>query len=302
MKKRGMCRRCAWAGCDRTLAKGASRRAMYCSASCRTLACRQRKRDWLDGSRTADGVVRRTRSVSSPEADVRVDGQRSVNRSVNSAMSVPSLTEQQTERRAEQVDSLVQALRDLTDGQRATMTAIDGVRQLVEQAMHDQAQQPLDDTLGLLKQTLQRLLPTTLPNAAPVDEWPTEPVQSRGYWKHWLVPVIAPTLSTVMQRLYPSTSEEASTLTSSLLPVAVIAAQLYLAVLLQKPQPPLPTVNELCGWVASSLRALPMFYPSDYVESLLQQKEQVKIAVAISIATIRQRIQSSSTTSSTLKA
>ena len=76
-----------------------------------------------------------------------------VNRSVNSAMSVPSLTEQQTERRAEQVDSLVQALRDLTDGQRATMTAIDGVRQLVEQAMHDQAQQPLDDTLGLLKQT-----------------------------------------------------------------------------------------------------------------------------------------------------
>lgn len=217
-------------------------------------------------------------------------------------MSVPSLTEQQTERRAEQVDCLVQALRDLTDGQRATMTAIDGVRQLVEQAMHDQAQQPLDDTLALLKQTLQRLLPTTLPNAAPVDEWPTEPVQSRGYWKHWLVPVIAPTLSTVMQRLYPSTSEEASTLTSSLLPVAVIAAQLYLAVLLQKPQPPLPTVNELCGWVASSLRALPMIYPSDYVESLLQQKEPVKIAVAISIATIRQRVQSSSTTSSTLKA
>lgn len=137
-----------------------------------------------------------------------------------------------------------------------------------------------------------RLLPATLPDAPPMEEWPLESPTERDYWKHWLVPVIWPALSEMTKELPLTSPEQAAMAASEMMPIAVVAAQLYLGTLLQRSQPALPSVTKLSESVISSLRKMPLVYPPNYVEQLSKQPGPLKLATAIALEAIHKRLQS----------
>ena len=109
----------------------------------------------------------------------------------------------------------------------------------------------------------------------------------RDHWKHWLVPLIWPALSDIAQELHPTSIDEAVRVRSELVPVTVVAAQLYLGTLLTRSREPLPTVDMLCELVLSSLRAMPLAYAPSYVERLSTHAGPLKLAAAVAMDAIQ---------------
>lgn len=146
------------------------------------------------------------------------------------------------------------------------------------------------EVLATIQSTLKRLLPAVPPNSTPIERWPRESPTHRDHWKHWLVPLIWPTLSDIAQELHPTSPDEAVMVRSELVPVTVVAAQLYLGMLLMRSQKPLPTVDTLCELVLSSLRAMPLAYAPNYVERLSTHAGPLKLAAAVAIDAIHKQI------------
>ena len=147
------------------------------------------------------------------------------------------------------------------------------------------------EVLSTIRSTLKRLLPAVPPDSTPIEQWPRESPTDRDHWKHWLVPLIWPALSDIAQELHPTSIDEAVRVRSELVPVTVVAAQLYLGTLLKRSRKPLPTVDMLCELVLSSLRAMPLAYAPSYVERLSTHAGPLKLAAAVAMDAIHKQIQ-----------
>jgi hypothetical protein len=88
------------------------------------------------------------------------------------------------------------------------------------------------EVLSTMRGTLMRLLPAVPPDSTPIEQWPRDSPTDRDHWKHWLVPVVWPALSDIVNELHPTSSDEAARVRSELAPVTIVAAQLYLGLLL----------------------------------------------------------------------
>lgn len=147
------------------------------------------------------------------------------------------------------------------------------------------------EVLSTIQSTLKRLLPAVPPDSTPIEQWPRESPTDRDHWKHWLVPLIWPALSDIAQELHPTSTDEAVRVRSELVPVTVVAAQLYLGMLLTRSRKSLPTVDILCELVLSSLRAMPLAYAPSYVERLSTHAGPLRLAAAVAIDAIHKQIQ-----------
>ena len=145
------------------------------------------------------------------------------------------------------------------------------------------------EVLSTMRGTLMRLLPAVPPDSTPIEQWPRDSPTDRDHWKHWLVPVVWPALSDIVNELHPTSSDEAARVRSELAPVTIIAAQLYLGLLLIRK--PLPTADMLTGLVLSSLRAMPLAYAPSYVEQFTKHAGPLKLAAVIAIDSIHKLIQ-----------
>jgi hypothetical protein len=146
-----------------------------------------------------------------------------------------------------------------------------------------------EQVLSTMRGTLMRLLPAVPPDSTPIEQWPRDSPTDRDHWKHWLVPVVWPALSDIVNELHPTSSDEAARVRSELAPVTIIAAQLYLGLLLIRK--PLPTADMLTGLVLSSLRAMPLAYAPSYVEQFTKHAGPLKLAAVIAIDSIHKLIQ-----------
>lgn len=359
-------RRCARLSCTRTVSTSAKASAKYCSPSCRTLACRQRKTSAQGENRSERNVNQAHGGVNLAEADARVD---STSR-VNGNDAAPSLVTFPFTVLTDQLDGLQQALGDVKQSVSGTLVRQQELlatcdsrlasvererdRLLVElrtyfeqqesrlraeeelrherdrlhlenqelratlDAMKRQLAQPSGDAgsrnypserlsveprsaelaanhpsakevLSTMRGTLMRLLPAVPPDSTPIEQWPRDSPTDRDHWKHWLVPVVWPALSDIVNELHPTSPDEAARVRSELTPVTIVAAQLYLGLLLMRK--PLPTADMLTGLVLSSLRAMPLAYAPSYVEQYTKHAGPLKLAAVIAIDSIHKLIQ-----------
>jgi hypothetical protein len=365
-KMRVVSRRCARLSCTRTVSTSAKASAKYCSPSCRTLACRQRKTSAQGENRSERNVNQAHGGVNLAEADARVD---STSR-VNGNDAAPSLVTFPFTVLTDQLDGLQQALGDVKQSVSGTLVRQQELlatcdsrlasvererdRLLVElrtyfeqqesrlraeeelrherdrlhlenqelratlDAMKRQLAQPSGDAgsrnypserlsveprsaelaanhpsakevLSTMRGTLMRLLPAVPPDSTPIEQWPRDSPTDRDHWKHWLVPVVWPALSDIVNELHPTSPDEAARVRSELTPVTIVAAQLYLGLLLMRK--PLPTADMLTGLVLSSLRAMPLAYAPSYVEQYTKHAGPLKLAAVIAIDSIHKLIQ-----------
>lgn len=377
-------RPCVRLGCTRMVSTSAKASAKYCSPSCRTLACRQRKTSAQGENPSERNVNQAHGGVNLAEADAQID---STSR-VDGTDAAPSLVTFPFTVLTDQLDGMHQALRDVTTGQQSVSVETARLRQFVEQsvsgtlvrqqellatfdsqlasvererdrllaelrthfeqqesrlraeaelrherdrlhlenqelratldAMKRQLAQPSGDAgsrnypserlsveprsaelatnhpsakevLSTMRGTLMRLLPAVPPDSTPIEQWPRDSPTDRDHWKHWLVPVVWPALSDIVNELHPTSSDEAARVRSELAPVTIIAAQLYLGLLLIRK--PLPTADMLTGLVLSSLRAMPLAYAPSYVEQFTKHAGPLKLAAVIAIDSIHKLIQ-----------
>lgn len=365
-KMRVVSRRCARRSCTRTVSTSAKASAKYCSPSCRTLACRQRKTSAQGENPSERNVNQAHGDVNLAEADARVD---STSR-VNGNDAAPSLVTFPFTVLTDQLDGLQQALGDVKQSvsgtivrQQELLATCDSRLVSVERerdrllaelrthfeqqesrlraeeelrherdrlhlenqelratldAMKRQLAQPSSDAgrrnypserlsieprsaelaanhpsakeaLSTMRGTLMRLLPAVPPDSTPIEQWPRDSPTDRDHWKHWLVPVVWPALSDIVNELHPTSPDEAARVRSELTPVTIVAAQLYLGLLLMRK--PLPTADMLTGLVLSSLRAMPLAYAPSYVEQFTKHAGPLKLAAVIAIDSIHKLIQ-----------
>ena len=150
------------------------------------------------------------------------------------------------------------------------------------------------DTYASLFEDMQlqflRLLPLIPRGAGAIDLWSSTSIESRAYWKHWLVPLLGPQLEQRVKNTGITSPPKVMARVNRMLPYAVLAAQIYLSEIIIRPARVPPSDTKLSQWVLASMRAAPKLYLPQFLSVAEQDPTMLSLATADAMTPIHRQL------------
>ncbi len=140
-----------------------------------------------------------------------------------------------------------------------------------------------------IRDSVHRLLPWVSHRAGHVSTWSQSDMASRSYWKHPLVPALGAELAPIARRCVDGCGLSVSKSVNQMLPFAVLAAQVYLSVILSNDRGQRPSDETTLAVVLASIEQAPEFYPPTLLGFAREEPLTVQLATLAAIKLIEQR-------------
>ena len=140
-----------------------------------------------------------------------------------------------------------------------------------------------------IRDSVHRLLPWVSHRAGHVSTWSQSDMASRSYWKHPLVPALGAELAPIARRCVEGCGFSVSKSVNQMLPFAVLAAQVYLSVILSNDRGQRPSDETTLAVVLASIEQAPEFYPPTLLGFAREEPLTVQLATLAAIKLIEQR-------------
>ncbi len=140
-----------------------------------------------------------------------------------------------------------------------------------------------------IRDSVHRLLPWVSHQAGHVSTWSQSDMASRSYWKHPLVPALGAELAPIARRCVDGCGLSVSKSVNQMLPFAVLAAQVYLSVILSNDRGQRPSDETTLAVVLASIEQAPEFYPPTLLGFAREEPLTVQLATLAAIKLIEQR-------------
>jgi hypothetical protein len=140
-----------------------------------------------------------------------------------------------------------------------------------------------------IRDSVHRLLPLVSHRAGHVSTWSQSNMASKSYWKHPLVPALGAELAPIARRCVDGCGLSVSKSVNQMLPFAVLAAQVYLSVILSNDRGQRPSDETTLAIVLASIEQAPEFYPPTLLGFAREEPLTVQLATLAAIKLIEQR-------------
>ena len=140
-----------------------------------------------------------------------------------------------------------------------------------------------------IRDSVHRLLPWVSHRAGHVSTWSQSNMASKSYWKHPLVPALGAELAPIARRCVDGCGLSVSKSVNQMLPFAVLAAQVYLTVILSNDRGQRPSDETTLAIVLASIEQAPEFYPPTLLGFAREEPLTVQLATLAAIKLIEQR-------------